>query len=161
MGRPVVEYRTASKQCYEDFCRKNPHINISFSKWREVIYAHNQMYVDHVLETGQAIKLPYGFGKLSVNKKKPKVTRKWNGKIHIVLPIDWKKTKEEGKRIYHMNLHTDGYKFRWIWFASSARFQNSDVWNFKPARTVSRLLGSYLKKTDKNYKDVYAEWLTK
>jgi len=161
MGRPKVSYRSASKECYEDFCKKNPSINISFSKWREVIYAHNEMLIKYILETGLSIKLPYGFGKLSVNKKKPKATRKWNGKTYITLPIDWKKTREAGKRVYHMNTHTDGYKFRWIWFGRQARFVNSDVWNFKPARVISRLLPVYLRRTDKNYKDIYVEWLTK
>jgi nucleoid DNA-binding protein len=161
MGRPKRQYRSTSKSCYEDFCKKNPGINITFQKWKEIIYSHNEMLIKHILETGQAVKLPYGFGKLSVNKKKPKATRKWNGKMYINLPIDWKKTKETGKRVYHMNTHTDGYKFRWIWFGKTARFQNSDVWNFKPARVISRLLPVYLRQTDKSYKDLYVEWLTK
>lgn len=161
MGRPKVEWRSASRSNYEDFCKKNPHINISFKKWKEIIYMHNEMYVKHILETGQAVKLPYGFGKLSVNKKKPKATRKYNNKTHIILPIDWARTKKEGKKMYHLNSHTDGYKFRWIWFSRDARYADSDVWNFKPARVISRALCKYLMVEDKSYKDIYVEWLTK
>ena len=156
--RVVVEYRTASRECYNDFCRLNPTIKLSFEKWREIIYTHNQMYVDHVLETGQAVKFPYGFGRFSINKKKPKATRKWKDKVYINLPIDWKKTKEHGKKMYHMNAHTNGYKCSWMWFQRDARFADSDIWNFKPCRVISRLVAKYLKRSDKNYVDVYVEW---
>jgi nucleoid DNA-binding protein len=156
--RPTIEYRTASKKSYEDFCKKNPSIKISFSKWKEIIYTYNRMCIKYVLETGQSVKLPHGFGRLSINKKKPKTTKKWNGKVYINLPIDWKRTREEGKKVYHLNTHTNGYKCVWIWFGQEARFTNSDVWNFRPSREASRSITKYLNKADKNYIDVYVEW---
>ncbi len=156
--RVPVEYRTASKKCYEAFCKANPHIHIAFDKWKEIIYTYNEMYVDYVLKTGDAIKLPWGFGKISVNKSKQRATRKYNGKTYINLAIDWKRTKQEGKYVYHLNHHTHGYKFRWKWFGTSALFFQSDVWNFRPSRVVSRKLTQYLKDKKNPYIDLYREW---
>nr|DAQ64950.1 MAG TPA: hypothetical protein [Bacteriophage sp.] len=31
------------------------------------------------------------------------------------MSVDYKSSKEEGKRIYHLNEHSNGYKYRLYW----------------------------------------------
>ena len=53
--------------------------------------------------------MPYGLGFIQVGKYLPKqLTPK-------SLSIDYKATREYGKKIYHLNEHSDGYKYRLYW----------------------------------------------
>lgn len=155
--RTRVDWRSASRENYDDFCRKYPGSGLSFDKWRQFIYGFNEGFRDYILETGEKAKFPYGFGEFSINKKKRKKVKGKDGKTFINLPVDWKKTREKGKKIYNFNFHTEGYFFGWIWFKTSARMKNADLWYFKPCRATSRLLAHYLKVDDK-YQHFYHEW---
>lgn len=157
--RVKVDWRSASKENYNDFCKKNPTINLSFDEWRNISYTFIESFKEYILETGDKAKLPFGFGEFTINKKKRKKTKDYEGKNYINLPIDWKKTKEKGKVIYNFNYHTEGYFFGWLWFKNTARLRNIDLWYFKPSRTTSRLLSHYLK-TDDKYQHLYQSWKT-
>lgn len=156
MPRVKVDFRTASKENYNDFCRKHPHIHITFDEWRNILYSFNEAFKDYILETGEKAKLPYGFGDFSINKKKRRRMKGLNDEF-INLPVDWKKTKEKGKIIYNFNFHTEGYFFGWTWFKDTARFKHSQLWYFKPTRVTSRMLAHYLKTSDR-YQHVYRTW---
>jgi len=158
MCRVSVDWRSSSRENYDDFCKKNPTIKVSFDKWRSIIYEFNESFKTYILETGHKAKLPSGFGEFSIIKKVRKKTKILpDGREIINLPIDWKRTKEKGKKIYNFNYHTEGFSFRWKWFKKSARLKNTDLWWFKPSRTTSRLLCHYLK-TDPKYQHIYVQW---
>jgi len=160
MPRPIVEYRSASFENYKVFSEKYPKINISFDKWKKIIYSWNKAFMHEILETGEKIKLPHGLGDFTINKKKPKKYIK-EGKELINRAIDWKETKIAGKIIYHLNNHTDGYRYTWAWFPRSSKIKYSYCWKFKTSRELSRILASYLKQKDSYYKDIYREWINK
>lgn len=141
------------------FVKKYPNILLSFDEWRSVIYTFNEAFKQYILETGEKIKLPFGFGEFSIKKKKRRKMKGVDGKEYINLPIDWQKTREKGKVIYNFNYHTEGFFFGWHWFKQNARFKHSDLWYFKPSRTTSRLLSHYIKADDK-YQHIYREWIT-
>jgi nucleoid DNA-binding protein len=156
--RTKIDWRSSSKDNYNDFCKKHPSIKLTYDEWRNVLYTYNEFFKEYILETGEKVKLPFGFGEFSINKKKRrKLKNNIDGKEFVNLPIDWQKTKEKGKIIYNFNYHTEGYFFGWMWFKHTARFKNSDLWYFKPSRLTSRLLSHYLKTNDK-YQYIYNEW---
>ena len=157
MPRVHIEWRSSSKDNYNNFCKKNPNIKITFNEWRNIVYQYNEYFKNYILETGEKARLPFGFGEFSVNKKKRKKFKNIKGEEYINLPVDWQKSKEKGKRIYNFNYHTEGYFFGWIWFKESARIKNVDLWYFKPSRTTSRLLSHYIQ-TDNKYQNIYMQW---
>lgn len=157
MARVSVDWRSASKDNYNDFCKKHPLVNLSFDEWRNILYNYNDAFKHYILETGEKEKLVGSIGEFSINKKKRRRIKGVDGKEFVNLPIDWQKTKEKGKVIYNFNYHTEGYFFGWMWFKDSARFRNSDLWYFKPSRLTSRLLSHYIK-TDNKYQHMYHEW---
>lgn len=53
--------------------------------------------------------MPYGLGVVCIVKYKPKSYTDQS------LSVDYKSSKEEGKRIYHLNEHSNGYKYRLYW----------------------------------------------
>ena len=71
--------------------------------------------------------MPYGLGLVQVCKYKPKTMTSKS------LSVDYKANNELGKRIYHLNEHSDGYKFRLYWsklpqtFPDRYRYQLSFV----------------------------------
>lgn len=156
MPRVKVDFRTASKDNYNDFCRKHPNIELTFDEWRNIIYSFNEAFKNYILETGDKAKLPYGFGDFSINKKKRRKMKGLNDEF-INLPVDWKRTKEKGKIIYNFNFHTEGYFFGWTWFKDTARFKHSQLWYFKPTRVTSRMLAHYLQTNDR-YQHIYRTW---
>ncbi len=155
--RTKIDWRSASKENYNNFCKKNPSVKLTFEEWRNIIYSYTEAFRDYILETGEKAKLPFGFGEFSINKKKRRKMKGVDGKEFVNLPIDWKKTREKGKRIYNFNFHTEGYFFGWVWFKDTARLRQSNLWYFKPSRTTSRMLSHYLK-TDDKYQNIYREW---
>ena len=156
--RVKIDWRSASKENYNNFCKKHPSIKLSFDEWRNIVYTYNETFKEYILETGERAKLPFGFGEFSINKKKRRKMKGKDGKEDFVnLPIDWKKTIEKGKRIYNFNFHTEGYFFGWVWFKETARFRQSNLWYFKASRNTSRLLSHYLKTNDR-YQHIYHEW---
>ena len=157
--RVKVDWRSGSKDNYKNFCKKHPVINLTYDQWRNIVYFFNESFRDYVLETGDKVKLPFGFGEVSINKKKRRKLKEVNGKEYVNLPIDWKKTKAKGKLIYNFNFHTEGYFFGWMWFKRTARFKQANLWSFKPSRTTSRLLSHYIKTNDQ-YQHIYRQWKT-
>jgi len=154
--RVKIDWRTASKENYNNFCKKHPSIKLTIDEWRNIIYSYNEHFKNYILETGEKAKLPFGFGEFSINKKKRRKKKGLSDEF-VNLPIDWQKTKEKGKVIYNFNYHTEGFFFGWMWFKNTARLKNTDLWYFKPSRTTSRLLSHYLK-TNEKYQHIYREY---
>ena len=154
--RVKVDWRSASRENYNNFCKLHPSMKLTFDEWRNIIYSFNDSFKNYILETGEKAKLPFGFGEFSINKKKRRKRKGLNDEF-LNLPIDWQKTREKGKRIYNFNFHTEGFLFGWMWFKQSARIKNSDLWYFKASRVTSRLLSHYIK-TDDKYQHMYNEW---
>lgn len=156
--RTAVDYRSASREAYNKFCKDYKDINVTYNEWLEVIYGFNEEFRNYILETGEREKLPMGLGGFSITKKKRKdkyVTK--SGKVVKNLPIDWVKTQQKGKLIYNLNFHTDGYFFGWVWFRRECRIKYISLWRFKPSRVSSRTLAHYIKADDK-YQHLYKEW---
>jgi nucleoid DNA-binding protein len=160
MPRTAIDWRSASKENYKDFCKKNPSIVLSFDDWRRIVYDFNESFKTYLLETGFKGRLPGGFGEFSITKKRRKKIKidPKTGREFINLPVDWQKTKEKGKIVYNFNYHTEGYFFGWQWFKATARLKYIQFWYFKPTRVTSRLLAHYIK-ADPKYQDLYQNWL--
>lgn len=156
--RVKVGYRSASREVYRRFLKTHPESTLDYTTWANIIYSFNYAFRDYALETGHKCKFPYGFGEFAITKWRPRKTKTLeDGREVISLPIDWKKSREYGKKIYHMNFTTEGFKFKWQWFIYTARFKKADIWMFKPSRVTSRLLKHYLTIPDQQY--TYQEWI--
>lgn len=149
------DWRMASKEVYEGFLKKYPDSTLSYNQWEQVIYQFNYNFRDYLLDTGEKVKTFWGVGDFAIKKRKVKKIVNYDGKDRIKLPIDWEKTKKLGKKVYHFNYHTDGYRFAYKWFIDTSRFKYSHVFVFKPYRESSRLIKKYI---DKGYGDKYLEW---
>jgi hypothetical protein len=161
MSRRKKEYRSISRENYDRFLIEHnlKETDISYAKYCKNIEVCNWMFVEYALRTGLKVHLPYGFGAIAVNKKMLKRYKEYKGKKYVNLRINWAKTKELGKKVYHTNEHSDGYNFRWIWFSDDSKLHLSDLYVFKPGRYPSRAINKYVRKPGGQYKELYLEWL--
>lgn len=89
--------------------RKKYGKEIDFPTFRACIEQFNNELMKALLEDSDVITLPYGLGMIAIVKYKPKTMTPKS------LSIDYKASKEYGKKIYHLNEHSDGYKYRLYW----------------------------------------------
>lgn len=84
-------------------------IEVDYSLYRRVLDEMCAVILEHVLNRSEGFKMPYGLGFIQVGKYRPKTFTQQS------LSVDYKASKEYDKRIYHLNEHSDGYKFRLYW----------------------------------------------
>lgn len=68
-----------------------------------------KIILEYVLNRSDGFKMPFGLGFIQIGKYRPK---KLNSKS---LSIDFKASAKYGKKIYYLNEHSDGYKYRLHW----------------------------------------------
>lgn len=160
MPRYKLEYSSVSVRVYKRFRKEHPDIRIDRKKWVKTIKTFNQLFAEYLLQTGEREKLPYGLGSFTISKKKTiKIIRKEDGTQHIGLPVDWKRSKEVGRKIYIMNSHSDGFRCRWKWFNEDSNMKMAHIWVFKPVRSQSRAIARYLKDQDGGlYLEKWKQW---
>lgn len=161
MPRPVREWRSASRENYKEFKKSHPKTSITFTDFHNIIYTWNGLFMKEVMETGEKIKIPHGMGPICITKYRPKSYIDKDGNIKINLAVDWVKTREEGKVIYNLNHHSDGYKYYFNWAAQDSYLKAPKMWSLKVARKHSRKLASIIKDASSNLKDKYKQWVIK
>jgi hypothetical protein len=108
-------------------------IDLSYKQARAIIDKSNDVVADIVIGEQDGFKLPFGLGYIAATKFIPKNPA-----------IDWKKTKELGKKVYFANLHTLGFSIRVIWYGfvkdgnKSTSFRN--IYMFKTSEYLSKKL---------------------
>lgn len=93
---------------FRDMYRTMP-IEVDYSLYKRVLEEMCKVILEHVLERSDGFKMPYGLGFIQIGKYKPKTLSEQS------LSVDYKSSKEFDKRIYHLNEHSDGCKFRLYW----------------------------------------------
>lgn len=156
--RVAREYRTASKENYNRYLREHPSVKLTYKQYCSILSVCNKKFVTKALETGEPVRLPFGFGKLVICKYRASLYRlDENGVKRIRLPIDWVKSKQEGFKVYNMNYHSDGFSFKWKWLYGYARVFMAELLVMKPTRWTSRELAKYILK-DKHYSQLYKNY---
>lgn len=169
MPRPTFDYRTTSIEGWKKFKKDYPKLakKLGKTRWIKIIRDLNFSHFLYMIETGNFVRFPYGLNMIGITKFKKKLrffTDK-NGNKHPSLPIDWKRSKEEGKLIHHINYHTDGHIMGLFWNQSNSRFPFNKYYKIDGVRKVNRHLAQYLlsssdpNKIDKFINDPYKSWL--
>ena len=84
-------------------------IEVDYSLYKRILDTMCVIILEHILMRSEGFKMPYGLGFIQVGKYKPKNLDSES------LSVDYKATNEYGKHIYHLNEHSDGYKYRLYW----------------------------------------------
>ena len=99
--------------------------------------------VEEILD-GKTFNMPFGVGRILVEKRKAKAFR--TSKRFI----DWKTTMEVGQVVYHLNEHTNGYNYFIRWY-KDAVIKNCKKYRFIPTRAFRRTLAQIIKSKSLDY----------
>ena len=102
--------------------------------------------MEEIMENGYTFKMPFNMGKIRIDKQKVRV-----GKNKRRLAIDWEMTNKHGKVIYHLNEHSSGYKYIFIWQKITNSLKNKTFYRFVPSRGNKRKLAKMIKSGDYDY----------
>lgn len=128
-----------SKQSYtfRDMYR-NIDIDVDYLTYERILTCMCQIILDHVLNRSEGFKMPYGLGMIQIGKYRPK---NYDAKS---LSVDYKASKEYDKRIYHLNEHSDGYKFRMHWCRIPQTFPDRYKYQLNLVRANKRRLAQLI-----------------
>lgn len=84
-------------------------VDVPYALYKRILREMCSIILEHVFERSEGFKMPFGLGFIQIGKYKPKT---YTDKS---LSVDYKSSKEYDKRIYHLNEHSNGYKFRLYW----------------------------------------------
>lgn len=84
-------------------------VDVPYALYKRILREMCSIILEHVFERSEGFKMPFGLGFIQIGKYRPKT---YTDKS---LSVDYKSSKEYGKRIYHLNEHSNGYKFRLYW----------------------------------------------
>lgn len=83
-------------------------IEVDYGLYKRILEEMCKVILEYVLDGSEGFKMPFGLGFIQIGKYRQKITTD-------KLAVDYKASKEYGKRIYHLNEHSDGYKYRLYW----------------------------------------------
>jgi hypothetical protein len=124
---------------YADEVVKDTFFDVEYKTYRKACEMFNKRISEKILKSAEEFQLPYRLGTIRVKKKKMSFKDKKR------LKIDWQETKKLGSVVYHMNDHTDNYRYGWKWDKSNAIVKNKKVYSFMPTRNNKRTLAALLK----------------
>lgn len=135
-------------KAYKDKIEKGSPYDVSYNTFRDVLELYYKGIRDIIIDDGLPFKIPCNLGELQVVKKKINYNK--------MLPssIDWVNTLKYGKVIYHLNDHSDNYKYLFMWNRAGAKLKNISKYRFVPTRTNKRKLASYVKNKVRDYFEV-------
>ena len=112
--------------------------NVQYLRYKRILDEFNKVVKDEILERSQLFKMPYGLGSICIVKYKPK---SYTPKS---LSVDYKTSKEEGKKIYHLNEHSNGYKYRLYWTKIPRTFPKRYMYQIQFVRDNKRHLAQLI-----------------
>lgn len=123
---------------YNTYCAENKAAEVPYVRFKRILDEFNKTIKESVLERSESFKMPYGLGYVCIVKYKPKTY------TSASLSKDYKSSKEEGKTIYHLNEHSNGYKYRLYWSKVPRTFPDRYKYTLKMTRGNKRHLAQLI-----------------
>lgn len=126
----IIDMYKQYKKDYKD--------DVDYKQFKQILDLFNNCVLDCLLESSEGFKMPFGLGYVQIVKYKPKsMTPK-------SLSVDYKSSAEYGKTIYHLNEHSDGYKYRLYWSKTPQTFPDRYRYQLQLVRQNKRRLAQLI-----------------
>lgn len=99
---------------YEYYHEQYP-LGLDYKRFKALLVDYYTILSNELLSGVCEFKMPYKLGVLSIVKYRPKTHTSKS------LSVDFKATKQFGKTIFHLNDHSNGYKYRLFWHKNMNR----------------------------------------
>ena len=141
-----IRNRKQSYTTYDIYNNYDKRNDIPYSTFRNIVDKLNDGILS-VLQNGQSYKLPCSLGTIQIVKYKPKGYNKHS------LSIDFNESKKLDKMVYHLNEHSNGYKYRLYWSKQPFSFTNRYKYQLCFTRANKRQLAQLIF-NNKDYLDI-------
>jgi hypothetical protein len=132
---------------------------LSIKEYTSIVYGFFKFLLKDLF-LAREVKIPCKLGSFQIIGKKKKPTIGEDGKIKGLSP-DWKQTnilwekckecKDNKQLVYHLNEHTSGVRYKFLWKKENILIENKNLYYFKPARAVKRELAKLIKQGKEFY----------
>ena len=124
------------KDSYSSY-RETTKSPVSLKVYKEVIGDLNKDIMQYLMEGG-IFTMPYRLGIIRIKKIKNNLNN---------LKIDFKHYLTTGQKIYHLNDHSNGYYYRWLWdkYKAGVIIKNKGRYKFVFSRANKRALAKLIK----------------
>lgn len=112
--------------------------NMSYFRFKRILDKFNEIIKEKILNASESFKMPCRLGLISIVKYKPKTYTQKS------LSKDYKASKELNKTIYHLNEHSNGYKYRLYWSKNKNTFPDIYKYNLSLVRQNKRKLAQLI-----------------
>ena len=126
---------TTLKDSFKDYKKEGG--DLEYKVYRDICEEYNEEVINNIILDTLEFKIPNRLGSIRIKKVKGSPKR-----------VDWALTKKYNKKIYHLNMHTDGYYYKWMWHKKDALFINKSVYSFTATRKAKRRMADLLKKNE-------------
>lgn len=123
---------------YKDYIEEGTQYDVPYQTFRAIVLDYFKYIRDEVMLNSKEVKLPCRLGTLQIVKHKPK---EYTGKS---LRWDWQATKQLGKPVYHLNIHSGEFKYRFHWSKQGCIFKNKGKYMFVASRDNKRNLAKLI-----------------
>lgn len=130
---------------YNGYKLEYPCTNIEYKLFKAILEDYNKGFRDLLLNGSEELILPFGLGTVCIVKYKPKTLTARS------LSIDYALSNKLGKRVYHLNEHSGGYKFRLFWSKLNCNSSKPYQYGLTLVRANKRLLAKLIKQDKKDY----------
>ena len=130
---------------YLSYISDNPLYHIDYKTYRNILTDYFKFVRDEIIEEGKEFKMPCRLGTLFIIKHKPK---QWNKRS---LRIDYYTSKMYNKMLFHLNEHSDGYKYRFYWSKLKSLIPNKIKYQLVVTRHNKRRLCEIIKNKQRDY----------
>lgn len=132
---------------YVPFLKQNIDVELSYSDFKRILDRMCTIILERIFERSEGFKMPYGLGYIQICKYRPKNYDSYS------LSVDYKASEEYGKKIYHLNEHSNGYKYRLFWSKIPRTFPDRYRYQLSLVRQNKRKLAQLIF-NNKDYIDI-------
>jgi len=151
--RGINSYIIQTKETRAAYIKSKPKKErVELKDFKNIQNDYVKFFMDKIFE-GETMMLPCRFGSIRIKGKKRVIKRDAEGRINN-LPVDWKATKayweefpeakEQRKRLFFSNEHTDGYSYKFLWSKKDAYFKNKFMYYITLSRQHKKKLSDLL-----------------
>jgi hypothetical protein len=132
---------------YTDKHQDNPLYNVDRKRFYDLCSEFYKKVVDGIMYEGRDFKTLYSVGDIYIKKYRPELE---DVKKRTSF-IDWANTAKLGKIVYHLNEHSNGFKFTIKWKKKKNVIRYVEIYKFVPTRAFKRNLASVIKNKENDY----------
>ena len=147
-GKNKIQNPYTMKDFYEFYIEErkdDPSFLVDKSLYYELVDEFYKRAMDYVLDHAGEFKMPYELGTIRVIK------RRVNRDSLNAKNVDWAKTNEHGKLIFHLNEHSDYYKYLFQWDKKDMHCDNLFYYRLPMSRANKRRLARNIKSGEYDY----------